>query len=112
MKGPEGTLITEGHYFEFSSIFFYTNRLGYLITDRSKMMNLEYGSFAPGARQAFLRDSQFRDLWLAPERCYFLVFQSDLPRYEQIVAPVTFNTVATSGGKLLVTNKPLAPAGQ
>jgi len=107
-QAPDGKLIAQGHYYEFSSVFFYTNRQGLLITDRR--MNLEYGSYAPGARQVFVDDSRFKDLWLAPERCYFLAFQSDLPRYEQLVAPASFNVVATSGGKTLLTNEPLVIA--
>lgn len=107
MQAPEGKLITEGHYYEFSSVFFYANRTGLLITDRR--MNLEYGSYSPGALQIFVDNSQFKELWLAPERCYLLAFQSDLPRFEQLVAPVPFNVVATSGGKALLTNSPLMP---
>jgi hypothetical protein len=109
MQAPDGQLITQGHYYEFSSVFFYANREGFLITDRR--MNLEYGADAPGAPQVFIDDSQFKNLWLAPERCYFLAFQADVPRYEQIVAPAPFNVVATSGGKTLLTNEPLTGAG-
>jgi hypothetical protein len=106
LQAPEGKLIAEGHYYEFSSVFFYTNRPGLLIT--AHRMNLEYGTHAPGARHVFIDDMQFKNLWLAPERCYFLAFQSDLPRYKQLVAPLSFNIVATSGGKALLTNEPLA----
>ncbi len=108
IQAPQGKLIAQGHYYEFSSVFFYTNRQGFLITDRK--MNLEYGSYAPGAPQVFIDGSQFKELWLAPERCYFVVFQSDVPRYGQLVAPASFNVVATSGGKTLLTNEPLAVA--
>ncbi len=104
LRAPEGQLITEGHYYEFSSVFFYTNRTGFLITERR--MNLEYGSNAPGAPHVFLSNAEFKDLWLAPQRCYFFVFQSDLPKYEQLIAPAQFNVIATSGGKALVSNQP------
>ncbi|MGC2733857.1 MAG: glycosyltransferase family 39 protein [Candidatus Acidiferrales bacterium] len=110
IEAPPGKLIAQGHYYEFSSVFFYTNRQGLLLSDRR--VNLEYGSYAPGARQVFIDDTQFKDLWLAPERCYFLTFQSDLPRYERLVAPALLNVVASSGGKLLVTNHPLASSGR
>ena len=117
MRAPEGKLITQGFYYQFSSIFFYTNRQGFLLTDRR--VNLEYGSYAPGAPQIFIDDSQFKNLWLAPERHYLLTFQRDLPRYEQLVASAPLNVVAASGGKVLLTNHPLdqsaspaVPAGE
>jgi 4-amino-4-deoxy-L-arabinose transferase-like glycosyltransferase len=111
MRAPEGKLIAQGHYYDFSSVFFYTDRSGLLITNRR--VNLEYGSYAPGAPQVFIDESQFKNLWLSPERCYFLTLQSDLPRYQQLVAPAPLNVVAASGGKVLLTNEPLmAAAGQ
>jgi hypothetical protein len=105
IEAPAGQLITQGHYYEFSSVFFYTNRQALLITDRK--MNLEYGADAPGARHIFIDESEFKNLWLEPGRSYFLAFQSDLPVYERIVGPASLNVVATSGGKTLVTNQPL-----
>ena len=104
MSAPEGTLIAQGHYYDFSSVFFYTDRSGLLFTNRR--VNLEYGSDAPGAPHVFIDESEFKNLWLAPGRCYFLTFQSDLPRYEQMVAPAPLNVVAASGGKVLLTNRP------
>ncbi|MFZ0980598.1 MAG: hypothetical protein WAN23_14455, partial [Candidatus Acidiferrales bacterium] len=104
MSAPEGKLIAQGHYYDFSSVFFYTDRSGLLFTNRR--VNLEYGSDAPGAPHVFIDESEFKNLWLAPERCYFLTFQSDLPRYEQLVAPASLDVVAASGGKVLLTNRP------
>ena len=104
MAAPDGTLITQGHYWDFSSVFFYTDRSGLLYTNRR--VNLEYGSYAPGAPKVFIDDSQFKSLWLAPERCYFLTFEADLPRYKQLIAPAPLDVVATSGGKVLLTNMP------
>ena len=105
MQAPEGTLIAQGHYYPFSSVFFYTNRTGLLLTDRR--VNLEYGSYAPGAPPVFIDDAEFKLHWLAPERCYLLTFQADLPRYRQMLAPASFNSVASSGGKIMLTNQPL-----
>jgi hypothetical protein len=105
MQAPEGTLIAQGHYYEFSSVFFYTDRTGLLLTDHR--VNLEYGSYAPGAPSVFIGDSELKQHWLAPERCYLLTFQADLPRYQQMLAPAALNAVAASGGKILLTNQPL-----
>ncbi|MGD1210418.1 MAG: glycosyltransferase family 39 protein [Candidatus Acidiferrales bacterium] len=108
MQAPEGKLIAQGHYYEFSSVFFYTNRTGLLITDRR--MNLEYGSYAPGAPSVFIDEATLKDLWLAPDRYYLLTFQRDLPRYEQLVGTPHLQTIATSGGKVLLTNQPVGGA--
>jgi len=110
MEAPAGKLITQGFYYQFSSVFFYTNRTGLLLADRRA--NLEYGSFAPGAPRVFIDDAQFKDLWLAPDRCYFLTFESDLPRYEALVGSSQLQRVMLSGGKVLLTNHPLASSAQ
>ncbi|MGO8732015.1 MAG: ArnT family glycosyltransferase [Terriglobia bacterium] len=103
-KSPEGTLIVDRHYYYFSSIFFYTNRSALLLNGR--FMNLEYGSYAPRAPDVFINDSQFKDLWLKPERCYIVANQSALPRLQGIVGISQLHEVATSGGKVLLTNHP------
>ncbi len=110
MEAPAGKMITQGFYYQFSSVFFYTNRTGLLLSDRRA--NLEYGSFAPGAPQVFIDNAQFKELWLAPDRCYLLTFQSDLPRYEALVGSPQLQSVMVSGGKALLTNHPLTSFSQ
>jgi hypothetical protein len=106
-KSPKGTLIVDRHYYWFSSVFFYTNRSALLLNGR--FMNLEYGSYAPGAPDVFIDDSQFKDLWLKPERSYIVARQSALPRLQEIVGSAQLNVVTMSGGKVLLTNHSLAP---
>jgi len=105
-KAPQGTLIVEHHYYWFSSVFFYTNRSALLLNGR--FMNLEYGSYAPGAPNVFIDDSQFRELWLKPERCYIVARRSAVPRLEGLAGNEQLNVVASSGGKVLLTNHVLA----
>jgi hypothetical protein len=105
MKAPPGQLITEGHYYKFSSIFFYTNRTGLLFTDRR--VNLEYGSNAPGAPQVFLDNSQFKNLWAERVRYYLVTSGSALHRYDDLLGHANLYRVAESGSKLLLTNHPL-----
>ncbi len=105
---PEGTLISQGHYYEFSSVFFYDDRTSLLLTDRR--VNLDYGSYAPGAPHMFLGDAEFKSMWLAPGRCYLLAHESDLSKYRSLVGPSDLFVVASSGGKLLLTNHPLRAA--
>ncbi len=102
MRAPGGQLMAEGFYYQFSSVFFYTNRTGLLLSTRKA--NLEYGANAPDAPQVFIDDSQFKGLWMGPRRDYLLTFASALPRYEELVAPAQLVTVAKSGGKVLLTN--------
>jgi len=112
MKSPKGTLIVDHHYYWFSSLFFYTNRSALLLNGR--FMNLEYGSYAPGAPNVFIDDSQFKDHWFRPERSYIVARQSALPRLENLVGSAQLNVVAASGGKVLLTNHalPNVPAAE
>jgi 4-amino-4-deoxy-L-arabinose transferase-like glycosyltransferase len=101
-KSPQGTLIVDHHYYWFSSIFFYTNRSALLLNGR--FMNLEYGSYAPGAPDVLIDDTQFKELWLKPQRAYIVARQSAFPRLQSIVGGAQLEVVATSGGKVLLTN--------
>lgn len=105
LRSPEGTLISQRHYYPFSSVFFYTNRTGLLLNGR--IQNLEYGANAPGAPDVFIDDSQFAALWEASARCYLLAVQSTLPHLQSLVGTAKLNIVKESGGKLLLTNQPL-----
>jgi 4-amino-4-deoxy-L-arabinose transferase-like glycosyltransferase len=105
LRSPEGTLISQRHYYPFSSVYFYTNRTGLLLNGR--IQNLEYGSNAPGAPDVFIDDQQFTALWDASARCYLLAVQSTLPQLQALVGDAKLNVVMSSGGKLLLTNQPL-----
>jgi len=110
MSAPEGQLITEGHFWDFSSVFFYTNRTGLLYS--SRRVNLEYGSYAPGAPQVFIEDAQFAKIWQEPGRSYFIAYKSNLPHYEAVVGSSALHIIATRGGKILATNEPLDRSAQ
>lgn len=105
MHSPSGQLIVNHHYYPYSSVIFYTDRPALLLNGRQQ--NLEYGSNAPGAPPVFLDDAQFRDLWLTPNRYYFLAQNAELPHFEQLVGAAHLDVVLTSGGKSLLTNLPL-----
>lgn len=105
MRSPDGTLISERHYYPYSSVFFYANRDSLLWNGR--IQNLEYGSNAPGAPDVFIDDSQLARLWTASKRCYLIVAASRLPKVKDAVGGAKIDTVIQSGGKLLLTNQPL-----
>ncbi len=101
-RAPPGQLIVDHHYYTFSSIFFYTNRTALLLNGRFN--NLVYGSYAPGAPNVFIDDTQWKMLWLQPERCYLVITREAVERLKKLVEPKLLTVVAESGGKLLLTN--------
>jgi hypothetical protein len=108
LKSPQGELITEGHYWPTSSIYFYTNRTGLLLNGRAQ--NLEYGSNAPGAPDVFIDDQKLAGLWSTADRYYLVAPITSLPRLKALLGAERLNIIAQSGGKLLLTNLAL-PAG-
>ena len=72
-----------------------------------RVLNLSYGSYAPGAPNVFIDDPQFKELWSTPERYYLVASNAALPRLERLVGREKLNIVAESGGKFVFTNSPL-----
>jgi hypothetical protein len=105
-RDPPGTLIIDHHYYTFSSIFFYTNRTALLLNGRFN--NLVYGAYAPGAPNVFIDDSQWKAMWLKPERCYLVITEKAAPRLTSLVDARQLVVAGRSGGKLLLTNQPLS----
>ncbi len=108
-RSPQGGLIVNHHYYWFSSVFFYTDRTALLLNGRFN--NLVYGSYAPDAPNVFLDDGQFKNLWLKPDRYYVVTKASAVPDLEELVGRDQMTTVDESGGKVLLTNHPLASTG-
>ena len=104
LAAPPGKLIVDRHYYFFSSVIFYTGLDPLLLN--GKFHNLEYGAAAPGAPPVFLNDSQFKDLWASEERYYLVASEGGAQRVEALVGSEHFQTVAASGGKLLLANVP------
>ena len=105
LKAPPGQLIIDHHYYDFSSVFFYTDRTALLRNGRFN--NLVYGSYAPGAPNVFVDDPEWKTLWLKPGRCYLVVSARAIPKLEGLVGAGRLTAVASSGGKYLLTNRPL-----
>jgi 4-amino-4-deoxy-L-arabinose transferase-like glycosyltransferase len=104
LSAPPGKLIVDRHYYYFSSVIFYTGQDPLLLN--GKFNNLEYGAAAPGAPAVFLTDSDFKDLWTSERRYYLVASEPGADRIKSLVGKECFETVATSGGKLLLTNQP------
>jgi 4-amino-4-deoxy-L-arabinose transferase-like glycosyltransferase len=104
LRAPKGTLVINGEYYAFSSVFFYTGRTALLWNGRGN--NLEYGSYAPGSAPAFIDDRQFQSRWNSDERYYVL---SDGERIKHLRDSVEGNKlflVNETGGKTLYSNLP------
>jgi hypothetical protein len=101
---PDGRLIINGAYYDFSSVFFYTNRTALLWNGR--MTNLEYGSYAPGSPDVFIDDKQFQELWDSNDRFYVLSDGDGIARLQKTVEASRLFLVKESGGKTLYTNLP------
>jgi 4-amino-4-deoxy-L-arabinose transferase-like glycosyltransferase len=106
LRAPPGKLIADRHYYAFSSVFFYANTDGLLLNGRR--LNLEYGAAAPGAPNVFIDDADFARLWLTPQRYYLVADGATLHRFENLAARENLHLVLASGGKVLLTNQPLA----
>jgi 4-amino-4-deoxy-L-arabinose transferase-like glycosyltransferase len=102
LRAPSGKLIVDHHYYTFSSVFFYTNRRALLLNGRTD--NLVYGSYAPGAPNVFIDDTQWKALWLQPDRYYLVITDKAAERLKNLVDPKLLTVVAQSGGKSLLTN--------
>jgi hypothetical protein len=109
LKSPPGKLIMGDQYYTFSSTILYTNQDALLLNGR--YFNLEYGSNAPGAPSVFIDDSQLKNLWLEPTRYYLVADHERLSHFDTLLGSVNLTTVASSGGKAVLTNHPLATTG-
>jgi 4-amino-4-deoxy-L-arabinose transferase-like glycosyltransferase len=105
LQSPGGNLIVDDHYYPYSSVFFYTNRDALLLNGRTE--NMEYGSYAPGAPAVFIDDADFKRLWRETQRWYFVADPFTIRRLTPLVGSANLNVVASSGGKMLVTNLPV-----
>ena len=103
-EGAPGNLIVEGHYYPFSSVFFYLNRDALLLN--GMRLNMEYGAAAPGAPPVFINDAEFARIWQGPRRCYVVAGVKAIPRFERLVGRDRLNVVNTSGGRVALTNQP------
>lgn len=106
LRSPQGDIIVDHHYYEFSSVFFYTDRSALLLNGR--YMNLVYGSYAPGAPPVFIDNADFKQRWLNPQRYYVFAELPGVQRLIHVVDRDDLYVVAISGGKFLLTNHPFA----
>lgn len=106
VDAPKGLVIFDNQYYTFSSVFFYAHPKEAVLLN-GRINNLEYGSYAPGAPDVFIDETEFKTLWAKPDRCYLLVEKPSFTRLQELVGKENFYIVYESGGKLLLTNTKL-----
>jgi hypothetical protein len=109
LRSPPGQLVSARPYYEFSSVWFYTNRDVLILNGRYN--NLEYGSYAPGAPDVFINDSRIQALWQKPERYYLVAEAGQVAKLNTLLGSEHLNRVAESGGKVLLSNQPVSRGG-
>ncbi|HUN60966.1 MAG TPA: glycosyltransferase family 39 protein [Candidatus Sulfotelmatobacter sp.] len=102
---PPGNLIVTGHFYPFSSVFFYLDREALLLNGIRH--NLEYGAAAPNAPKVFLTDDQLPALWDQSQRWYLVTKADALPKLTQELGADHLTVLIASGGKTVLTNQPL-----
>jgi 4-amino-4-deoxy-L-arabinose transferase-like glycosyltransferase len=105
-SSPPGQLIVDEQYYYFSSVLFYANRRALLLNGR--VMNLEYGSYAPDAPDIFISDRDLPALWTKAERHYLVASNSAIPRLRALLGNENLHLIRASGGKFLISNQALA----
>ena len=104
---PPGQVILGDQYYVFSSVFYYADLKDALLLN-GRYQNLEYGSYAPGAPNVFLSDSELRPLWHSAQRAYLVLEGPKVLGVSQNIGKESMHLVKASGGKYLFTNHPLS----
>lgn len=104
LASPPGTLILDDEYYAFSSVAYYANQQVLLLNGLRN--NIEYGSNAPGAPDVFVDDRELGALWLRDVPTYLVTHAEERLRFEALLGRQRAHTVAESGGKLLLCNRP------
>jgi hypothetical protein len=55
----------------------------------------------------FIDDAQWKNMWLGAERCYVVASDYAVPRFERLVGKAALHLVAASGGKVVLSNRPM-----
>ncbi|HKO13142.1 MAG TPA: glycosyltransferase family 39 protein [Acidobacteriaceae bacterium] len=106
VDGPPGQVIVDHHYYTFSSIAFYTGERELLLNGRWN--NFEYGSNAPGVPDVFINDEKLAQLWPQQQRYYLVAKAEQMSRFNQLLGAGNLKLLMMSGGKVLLTNHPVA----
>ena len=102
LRAPKGRLIVDDQYYSFSSVFFYANTRALLLNGR--VNNLEYGSYAPGAPDVFLKDADVPQLWSSADQWYLVADGHQIPRFQKLLGAENLHQVTEAGNKYVFVN--------
>ncbi len=99
---PDDLIIIDGELTAGSTLIFYTGQQVHLINGR--VNGLWFGSFWPDSPHIFETEDSLRQLWASPRRVF--LFTYDPTTRAKILTPYgTVQTLASAGGKTILTNR-------
>jgi hypothetical protein len=98
---PDDLIIIDGELTAGSTLIFYTGQQVHLINGR--VNGLWYGSFWPDAPHIFETENSLRQLWAGPRRIFLFTY-NPTTRTKDLDSYGTVHTLASAGGKTILTN--------
>jgi 4-amino-4-deoxy-L-arabinose transferase-like glycosyltransferase len=99
---PDDLIIIDGELTSGSTLIFYTGQQVHLINGR--VNGLWYGSFWPDSPQIFETEKSLHQLWASPRRIFLFTYDA-ASRTGDLSAYAATHTLATAGGKTVLTNR-------
>ena len=100
---PGALIVVNGDYESGSSLNFYTHEQLHLLNGKAN--NIWFGSTYPDAPHIFENDASFVKLWQSDRRIFLWTMNDNKPL---VIADKKSYLLARSGGKQILTNKPVA----
>jgi 4-amino-4-deoxy-L-arabinose transferase-like glycosyltransferase len=98
---PDDLILIDGELTAGSTLIFYTGQQVHLINGR--LNGLWYGSFWPDAPHIFETEDSLRQLWAGPRRIFLFTY-NPTTRTTDLTAYGAVHTLASAGGKTVLTN--------
>jgi 4-amino-4-deoxy-L-arabinose transferase-like glycosyltransferase len=98
---PDDLIVIDGELTSGSSLIFYTGQQVHLINGR--VNGLWYGSFWPDSPPIFETENSLHQLWAGPRRIFLLTY-NPTTRLQDLNPYGPVHTLATAGGKTILTN--------
>jgi len=98
---PDDLILLDGELTSGSTLIFYTRQQVHLIN--GDVNGLWYGSFWPDSPHIFEDEAGLRQLWASPRRIFLLTY-NPTARSRDLAPLNSVRTLATAGGKTILTN--------
>jgi hypothetical protein len=99
---PGDVIVVNGAYEDASTLNFYGHLPLHVLNSRENG-NLYFGSLFPDSPAVFEDDTSLARLWRGSGRVFLFTGQDEIPR---LLRETGYRTIARSGGKLILTNRP------